>query len=89
MNIRIHLHTDDKDVLRRIWWFSEDLYLKFRDSDLAHLPLGEVDAVTTDLLVRVKSRSKLRRSRAVIEDALRQHDLFEIAVLTEENGVDS
>ena len=78
LNIHIEFKTQDREVLNRIWLFGEELSLAFRDGDLASLPMDEVDAVTTFLCVRLKSKRKAKRTQEIITDMLVKHNLLDI-----------
>ncbi|MGN6116551.1 MAG: hypothetical protein ACTHN2_13645 [Nitrobacter sp.] len=85
MKIEISFATQDKNKIFRIWIFGEDLSLKLRETDLAHLPMNEVDRATIFLSVRVKSRQKVRRTVAIIKEVLKKHNLLDDATLTTVN----
>ena len=81
MKIEISFATQDRSVINRIWIFGADVSLTLRETDLADLPMDEVDAATTFLCVRVKSKQKVRRASSLVKEILKQHNLLDDATL--------
>jgi len=88
--IRIDFETtpDDADLNFKIWIFAEDLYRALRSNELASLSLQDVDRVRSQLIIPVRSKRKVRRATAVIEQVLEVHFLTQCATLsvTDESG---
>ena len=79
---------EDADLNFKIWIFAEDLYRALRSNELASLSLDEVDRVSSQLIIPVRSKRRVRRAVAVIEGVLEQHFLTQVARLsvTDEAG---
>ncbi|CDX28690.1 hypothetical protein MPL3356_80439 [Mesorhizobium plurifarium] len=79
---------EDADLNFRIWIFAEDLYRALRSNELASLTLDEVDRVSSQLIIPIRSKRRVHRTAAVIEQVLEQHFLTQIARLsvTDEAG---
>lgn len=69
----------------RVWNFGEDLFYAFRDSDLATISLDDVDRAASQLRVKVKSRSKVRRVVNIIDKLLGEHFPDSLGRLTVEH----
>lgn len=80
--------AEDSDLNFKIWIFAEDVYRAFRSNELASLSLADVDRVSSQLIIPVRSKRRVRRAVAVIEQVLEEHFLAEVARLsiTDEAG---
>lgn len=78
----------DADLNFRIWIFAEELYRAVRSNELASLPLEDVDRVSSQLILQVRSKRRVRRAVALIETLLGEHFLARITRLsvTDETG---
>ncbi|RAZ89567.1 hypothetical protein DPM33_18570 [Mesorhizobium hawassense] len=72
----------DADLNFKIWIFAEDLYRALRSNELASLSLDDVDLVSSQLIIPVRSKRRVRRATALIEQVLEEHFLAKVARLT-------
>lgn len=79
---------DDSDLNFKIWIFAEDLYRALRSNEPASLPLEDVDRISSQLVIPVRSKRRVRRAVAVIEQVLEEHFLTQVArlLVTDEAG---
>ncbi|MFD2057636.1 hypothetical protein ACFSQT_32485 [Mesorhizobium calcicola] len=68
-------------LIHRVRNFGEDVYRFLRTNGWGEIDIGEVDAATTQLIMRDIKHSKLRRVTAWVEEEMRrQHLLGEVEV---------
>ncbi|TGQ71459.1 MAG: hypothetical protein E5V49_03510 [Mesorhizobium sp.] len=79
---------DDTDLNFKIWIFAEDVYRALRSNELASLPPGDVDRVSSRLVIPVRSKRRVRRTISIIDKLLSEHFLTQVALLsvTDESG---
>ena len=72
----------------KVWIFAKALWAACRDGSdgWAHMPLGDVDAVTDRLAVTVTSAKRVRRTVKLVEELLREHFLDRCARVSVEDA---
>jgi hypothetical protein len=80
--IEFDTKPDENDLNFKIWIFAEDLYRALKSHELASLSLDEVDRVSSRLIVPVRSKRRVRRTSAAIEQLLQTHFLAPFARLS-------
>jgi hypothetical protein len=71
------------DIIHRIRNFGEDLYRELKRSGLAEIDLAEVDRAIDQIRARTIKVRKVRTVSAFIARMLEQHNLAEIALLSQ------
>jgi hypothetical protein len=68
--------------------YSPRTFSALRSNELASLSLDEADRVSSQLIIPVRSKRRVRRAAAVIEQVLKEHFLTQVAHLsvTDEAG---
>jgi hypothetical protein len=63
--------------------FGEDLYLWARDHGVANVSLEDVDRATTEIIVHVASKRKLRTVMAATKTLVERHYFFDDEAILE------